>query len=79
MKQKDMLLIVIVVIVSATLSVFLTKALISTPKNRQQEVEIVDPISIDFPTPDKKYFNEKSIDPTQLIKIGNSSNKTPFN
>ncbi len=78
MKQKDVVLIIIVVFISVIISVFLSKAIISTPKNRQQKVEIIDPISADFPTPDTKYFNDKSIDPTQLIKIGNNANNQPF-
>ena len=79
MKQKDILLIIVVVIVSVIMSVVLSKMLITSPKNRQQKVEIVEPITADFTLPDSKYFNSKSNDPTQLIKIGDSSNKKPFN
>lgn len=79
MKQKDILLIVVVVIVSVVISVVVSKILITSPKNRQQKVEIVQPISPDFATADPKYFNSNSIDPTQRIQIGNSSNQKPFN
>ena len=79
MKQKDILLVVVVIIVSAVMSVVLSNMLISSPKNRQQKVEVVGPISPDFAQPDQKYFNSNSVDPTQLIQIGGNSNTQPFN
>lgn len=79
MKQKDILLIVVVIIVSGVFSFVASKFLFNSPKGRQTPVEVVEKITADFPTPDKKYFNEKSINPTKLIKIGDSSNTKPFN
>lgn len=79
MKQKDIALIIVVVFVSVILSVVVSKIFITAPKNRQQQVEMVTPISADFASPDKRYFNQASVDPTQLIKIGEDSNKSPFN
>lgn len=78
MKQKDILLIAVVVVVSGTASFFLSKFLFNTPKNRQQKVEVVQPISAEFPQPDSKYFNSNSIDPTKNITIGDSNNSKPF-
>ncbi len=79
MKQKDILLIVVVAIVSAVLAIVLSNVLIASPKKRQQQVEVVAPITPEFNTPDPKYFNSNSIDPTQLIQIGSNSNQQPFN
>ncbi len=79
MKQKDVILIIVIAFVSAVLSLVLSNMLFASPKNRQQTIEIVDPITADFPSPDNKYFNNNSIDPTQLIQIGNNNNQTPFN
>lgn len=79
MKQKDLALIIVVVFISAVVSLVVSKTLFSSPKNRQQAVEVVDPITSDFPAPDSHYFNSQSIDPTKLIKIGDNSNPTPFN
>ncbi|HSW37403.1 MAG TPA: hypothetical protein VLG37_03490 [Candidatus Saccharimonadales bacterium] len=79
MKQKDIALIIIIVFISAVLSLFLSKMLFASPKNRQQKVEVVEPISADFPTPDSRYFNTQAFDPTKLIKIGDNTNPTPFN
>ena len=78
MKQKDIALILVVVFISAIISVFTSKFLFASPKNRQQPVEVVEPISSDFPPPDQHYFNDKSFDPTQLITIGNNPNPDPF-
>lgn len=78
MKQKDIALVVMVVFVSAVFSLALSKAIFGSPQKRQQKVEVVDPISADFSQPDPRYFNSKSVDPTQLIQIGNSKNSNPF-
>lgn len=78
MKSKDIALIGVVVFISIIVSVFVSKAVISSPKNRQQSVEVVPAISSTFPSPDSRYFNAKSIDPTQTITIGGSTNTNPF-
>jgi hypothetical protein len=79
MKQKDIVLVIVIVFISGVLSIVISNKLFASPKNRQEKVEIVDPITAEFQTPDKKYFNESSIDPTQLIKIGDgNSNTDPF-
>jgi hypothetical protein len=79
MKQKDIALIVGIVIISAVVSLFISKAIFATPKSRQQQVDVVQPITADFPKPDGRYFNSSSVDPTQLITIGQNNNSDPFN
>lgn len=78
MKQKDIILIIVVVFVSGLASIMLTKLLINKSKNRSQKVEVVTPISSQFQEPDKRFFNDKSIDPTQNIIIGTNDNTDPF-
>ena len=78
MKQKDIALIIIIVFISAIISLFVSKAIFAPPKNRQQEVEVVQPITADFPKPDSRYFNKHAFDPTQLITIGQNANADPF-
>jgi hypothetical protein len=78
MKQKDIAVIIVVVFVSAFISLFASKAIFAPPKNRQQQVEVVQPISADFQKPDGRYFNSQSFDPTQLITIGQNANPDPF-
>ncbi len=79
MKQKDILLIGIVIILSVAVSLVVSKTFLNSPKKRQQTVEKVDAITADFPSPDKTYFNTSSIDPTALIRIGDKTNPAPFN
>jgi hypothetical protein len=78
MKQKDIALLLIIVIVSAALSFFIGQKLFASPASHKLEAEYVDPITSTFTTPSSKYFNENSVNPTQQIRIGDSSNVTPF-
>jgi hypothetical protein len=78
MKQKDIATIVFIIGLSAIVSVVVSNLLISSPKNRQQKVEIVDPVGAEFVRPDEKIFNDKAINPTQTVQIGNESNQKPF-
>lgn len=78
MKQKDIALIIIVVFFSGVISVFVSKSLIVPPENREQQVEKVQAITTDFKLPDKQFFNNDSINPTQLITIGDNANPDPF-
>lgn len=79
MKQKDIATIVFIVGLSAIASVLISNKIISTPKNRQQKVEIVESIGSEFTRPNDKIFNDKALNPTQIIRIGNDSNDKPFN
>ena len=78
MKQKDIALIIIIVFISGIVS-FVVSGKLFAGSNGHQSVETVDKISPDFNVPDSNYFNKNSIDPTQLIQIGNSTNPNPFN
>lgn len=79
MKQKDIILIVFVIILTGIVTFFASNALFGSQKQRQEKVEVIEPITSDFPKPDSKYFNSNSIDPTQQITIGNNQNTKPFN
>ncbi len=78
MKQKDIAIIIVVVFVSGLLSYFISNALFASPDNLTTEVEVVEPITADFPEPDTRYFNTNSINPTQTITIGDGQNQQPF-
>lgn len=77
MKQKDIATIIVVVFISAVAAFFVTGQLI-VASSAEQTAPVVDKISTSFTQPDPKYFNSSSIDPTQLIHIGNSTNSNPF-
>ena len=78
MKQKDIALIAVIVVISAIISLFVSKAIFAPPKNRQQQVEVVQSITSGFQEPDNRYFNTSAFDPTQDITIGQSANTNPF-
>ena len=79
MKQKDIALIAVIVFISAIMSLLVSNVIFASPKNRQQQVEVVQPITSDFPTPDVRYFNAGAFDPAKPITIGGSPNTNPFN
>jgi len=79
MKQKDFALIGVVVIFSAVFGFIVSNWLFSKPQNREQTAEVVDVITPEFPELPPKYYNSNSINPTQLIQIGNANNPNPFN
>lgn len=78
MKQKDWALILVIVFISGIFSYFIANIFVSSPTKKPIQVEVVEKISSDFVKPDSKYFNSQSVDPTQLIQIGDSSNQKPF-
>lgn len=79
MKTKDWITIAVIVVFSTVLSFVICNALIGGKKIGHQKVEVVSPITDEFNLPDQKYFNKDSVNPTQLIQIGNDTNQTPFN
>ena len=79
MKQKDIAVIVAVAGISTIIAFVIGNIAFGSPKHRQIEVQSIDSISSDFPVADQKYFNSQSIDSTQTVKIGTSTNPKPFN
>lgn len=77
MKQKDIALILIIVLLVACLG-FVSRYLLVPSDERTAQVEVVEAITADFTEPDKRYFNEKSIYPTETIEIGGNGNNSPF-
>lgn len=78
MKQKDMVLIIVVAFISALLAFVLSRYVINSPKDQQQKVEVIGAIEKEFADPDKRFFNENSINPTKIITIGQDPNASPF-
>lgn len=79
MKSKDIALIIVIAVVAGIISFVVSGLIFVTPSNRQQKVEVAPKISTTFTTPDSRYFNTGSVDPTQTIQIGNTTNPAPFN
>lgn len=83
MKQKDIASLVAVGLAAAVFSLFASKLLFSSGQ-KPSKVPVVQAVSPEFPDVknDSAYtpiFNNKALDPTQLIQIGNTQNNTPFN
>lgn len=79
MKRNDIVMILAVACVAGVVSFIASQLLFATPKNRHQQVEVAPAISATFKPPETAYFNSESVDPTQTIQIGNTTNPTPFN
>ncbi len=79
MKQKDIALIAVIGFVALVAGLLLSNMVFSSSSKRTMKKDVVTAITTDFKEPDKKYFNENSVDPTQIIRIGEDTNQTPFN
>lgn len=78
MKQKDILTLVVIAVVSGIISLILSNFLFGSPEKRSQDVETIDAITADFSKPNEKYFNNQSVNPAQPVEIGTSTNPNPF-
>lgn len=82
MKQKDIMLIVVIVIVAGTFSLMFSNLIIK-PRIKRDKVEVVQKIEPSLPAINsdgyKKFFNSGALNPTQQIKIGDQQNQNPFN
>ena len=79
MKQKDIVIVVAVAIISGIFSFAIAKFMFGGEKIYKLTAPTVEPISSEFKLPDEQYFNKYSLNPTKDITIGDSSNATPFN
>lgn len=79
MKQNDIALVVVISFISIGVSILASNLVFNTSKDKKLEAEVVTVITPEFNQPDKKYFNTDSIDPTQIIRIGENANQQPFN
>lgn len=78
MKRKDIALFVVIGIISAILSIVISRYIFATPSSKKQTAEVVQPITTEFTEPNKKYFNKEAFDPTKQITIGETVNTDPF-
>lgn len=74
MKQKDIATIVVVALIAGIMSFVITGMVFGKQSELKTEVEVVEPISAELPEVDNRYFNENSINPTQIIRIGSNQN-----
>lgn len=78
MKSKDLTLIVVIAVAAGILALVLSNMFLAAPEDLKSNVEEVQPITAEFPFPDKKYFNGESVNPTRLINIKENQTANPF-
>lgn len=77
MKQRDIALIVMIVVIAAIFSLIVSRSLFGGDRAKQ-EVERVQSITQVFNEPDPRYFNAEAFNPTKKITIGDSTSDDPF-
>jgi hypothetical protein len=77
MKQNTVVSLIVIAFIAGIISLIASKYLIISSAQQQSAV-VVPVITANFPTPSSVYFNSQSIDPTQLIQIGTTTNSNPF-
>lgn len=77
MKQKDIALVMMVVVFSAIVSFIVSNVLLGGTSHVSQ-VETVQAINSDFDLPGDEFFNQDALNPTKLIQIGDTNNPDPF-
>jgi energy-converting hydrogenase Eha subunit A len=78
MKQKDVLTLAVIAIISGALSFVISSTFLTSSSNRSQQVEVVEKLNTNFERPSNEYFNESAINPTQIIEIGPNESTEPF-
>lgn len=78
MKQNDIAALVLIVVFAGVLSYFAASKIIGVPSNNPVSIERPVEIESSFAAPDKRVFNDKSIDPTVEITGGDTSDDAPF-
>jgi hypothetical protein len=79
MKHKDIITLLVSGFIGGVASFILSNAIFGAPADRKTEVEVVTPINSEFKPLDERYFNSKSLNPTQLIKINNEKDDEKAN
>jgi hypothetical protein len=77
MKQQDIAILIIIVAFAGAFSYFISTNYI-TPSNEKLSAQVVQPITTEFPTPDKSVFNDQAVNPSVRIEIAPNQNPNPF-
>ena len=78
MKKNDIASLVLIAAIAGVVAYFTANALVGQPKNNPVQVEKVISIQDNFPTPDPRVFNDKSLDPTVEINNDGQQSIAPF-
>jgi hypothetical protein len=78
MKKNDLGIIIAVAVFAGIFSLVLSSFIFTPKSTKDLKAQKIDSIESAFQQPDKRYFNGESINPTQIIQIGDSPNTQPF-
>ena len=78
MKKNDIGVIIAVAIFAGIFSLVASNLVFTPRSTKGLKAQKIDVINSAFQQPDKRYFNSESINPTQLIQIGDTPNGQPF-
>lgn len=78
MTKKDLGVLLAIAFFAVVFSMVLSNLLFTPKSAKELKAQKIDQIQSAFERPDKKYFNSESINPTQVIQIGDSPNAEPF-
>lgn len=79
MKKNDIAILILIVAISLGLAYFVGQSLFGNAVSEPVQVESVEAITADVVQPSEKIFNDRAINPTVKINIGDSNNLPPFN
>jgi hypothetical protein len=74
MKRRDVVVIAAVAMIAGIVSIVVSQLLFGGNRVYNLKAPRVEAVSAQFNTPDKKYFNNLSINPTKIIQIGDTTN-----
>ena len=83
-KDKDNSVFMLAGVAAVIVGFIAASMFVHAPKKGSLKVDVVPAIPASFPdvkndSTYSNYLNNKALDPTQAIQLGNSSNETPFN
>lgn len=78
MKRSDIAVIILLVSLSLMFGYFVGGAVFSKNEPRTEKVQAAEAITAEVQVPDGRIFNEKAINPTVQVNIGESANQKPF-
>lgn len=78
MKKNDLAVMIAIAFFATVFSLVLSNLLFTPKSTKDLKAQKIDAIQASFERPDKKYFNSESINPTEVIQIGDSPNAEPF-
>ena len=78
MKKNDLGIVIAVAIVAGIFSLVASNLIFTPNSTKGLKAQKIDAIEASFVQPDKRYFNQEAVNPTQLIEIGENPNSQPF-